>query len=85
MSNNLKIKNLKSAAPNIYKAYVNYSKMCDVSWKTDVNFETINSLIDIQEKYITAISKQDISKKDKNVKKQKMTDIVKILDLEELK
>ena len=85
MNNNLKIKNLKSAAPNIYKAYINYSKMCDVSWKADVNFETINSLIDIQEKYITAISKQDISKIDKNVKKQKMTDIVKILDLEELK
>ena len=85
MTNDVKIKSLKSAAPNIFKAYINYSSKCDITWKPDVDFETVNSLIDIQEKYLKAVDRQDISKIDKNIKKQKMTDIVKILDLEELK
>lgn len=85
MTNDVKIKSLKSTAPNIFKAYINYSSKCDITWKPYVDFETVNSLIDIQEKYLKAVDRQDISKIDKNIKKQKMTDIVKILDLEELK
>ena len=82
--NDVKINSLKSDSPTIFKAYNTYHSSCDITWKPDVDFETIESLIKIQEKYIRSVSVPNISDVDKKVKKQKMTNLIQILELEEL-
>ncbi len=79
--NDAQIKELKSAASNIYKAYKNYVKERDLTWTPEVDFTQIRTLIDIQERYLVFVEKEDIKTINKSVKKQEIDDIVKILEM----
>jgi hypothetical protein len=85
MSNETKIDGLKSSAPTMNKAYSAFASSCDIAWTPEVDFVSINSLIDIQNKYLSAVNKDGVKEIDKMIKKHKMTDIIKILEMEELK
>ena len=80
-NNNTKINSYKSSAPTIVKAYAAYVSTCDLSWKPDVDFAAANSLIEIQERCKAALNKQDVSDVDKSIKKQKMANLLEILDV----
>ena len=80
-NNTTKINSFKSSAPTIVKAYTTYVSTCDLTWKPDVDFAVANSLIEIQERCIAALNKQGVSDVDKKVKKQKMTNLLEILDV----
>ena len=84
-TNNATIDKKKSAAPAIYKAYTTYKSSFDISWNSNIDFANINTLISTQERYLKAISKENISSIDKSIKKQKISDIMKILEMDELK
>lgn len=79
------LKSLKSSAPYMYKLYTKYGSGCNLAWSADVDFATIKTLIDTQEKLMSALKKDGISAIDKNIKKQKIEDIIQILDMPEVK
>lgn len=85
LANDAKIKTLKANAPTMNKAYTVYASACNLAWTPEVDFANVNSLIDVQNRYLAAVGKDNIKEIDKFIKKEKMTDILKILELEELK
>ena len=50
-NNHVNITDLKSTAPAIYKAYITYYSKYNPEWSPNVDFEKINALIDIQNRY----------------------------------
>lgn len=81
MNNNTAIHDMKSQASNMYKAYSSYYADCDQSWYPEVDFTSISTLIDIQVRYLDSMKKEDLAEFDKSIKKQKITDIVEILNM----
>lgn len=74
------IKSTKSVASNIFKAYIEYRKECDLTWNAECDFTQIQTLLDIQNKYMAIVDKENIKEINSAVKKQKMKDIVEILN-----
>ena len=79
--NNAAIQSMKSQASAMYRAYSSYYSECDQSWSPDVDFTSIRTLIDIQVRYLEAMKKEDLAEFDKSIRKQKISDIVEILDM----
>ena len=79
-ANDAKIKEKKSNASNIYKAYNAYKDKCDLTWNTNVDFAQIKALIEIQERCFMLMNKGNVKQINKTVKKQKMTNIIDILN-----
>lgn len=79
-NNHVNITSLKSSASAIYKAYNTYYSKCNLVWNPNVDFEKINALIDIQNRYLEVIKLPNIADINKSVKKNKVTDIEVILN-----
>lgn len=79
-ANDAKIKEKKSNASHIYKAYNTYKNKCDLTWSTNVDFAQIKALIEIQDRCFILMNKGNIKQINKALKKQKKTDIIEILN-----
>ena len=51
-----------------------------MTWNENIDFTQINALIDVQERCLNLMEKEDIKQINKRLKKQKVTDIIEILD-----
>lgn len=81
LDNHESIVELKSTASAIYKVYVAYYKGCNLAWSANVDFATIDALLSVQHLYLQAIANPDIANINKQVKKQKITDLDKIFEM----
>ena len=74
-ANNAKLKGLSSAAITLGSIYDQWRQTADLKWTPDIDCEKLDAVIGIQNACIEILSRPDIKKIDKRIKRSKLTDI----------